>query len=99
MPVVAEDQPVRLITRAVDGALVVRRAFARIGRAYSLLGYNCQDFAREALFGTASSPEREGVVVLGLLAAIVGGGYAAMRPTYDPCVDRHRDRRGRFARR
>lgn len=95
----ANDQPVRLITRAMDGPLVVERALARIGRTYSLLGYNCQDFAREALFGTASSPEREGVVVLGLLATIFVGGYAATRPTYDPNVDRQRDRRGRFARR
>lgn len=84
--------PVRLVYRpgAGRGELVADRARERLGRRFSLLGFNCEHLAYGAAMGVAVSPQ----VLLGVGAlALVGGLVTALTFLSSP-VQRPRPGRG-----
>jgi hypothetical protein len=94
--------PIHIEKRATPGYewYVAERALAHLGQNYDLLGFNCEHLATLAQDGQKSSSQLQ---VAGVTAAIVGALATAfaLAPTgtYDPDVDRYRDRKGRFVRR
>lgn len=81
-------------------AEIVQRARALCGRKYDLVDFNCETFANLVTEGRGYSRQVATALGVGIGLALLGGivAWAADAPEYDPVVDRHRDRRGRFVR-
>jgi hypothetical protein len=84
---------VQIETRAGDdGDAIVARARSFIGTDYDLVAFNCEHFANTVSLGEKKSPQLRNAFGLGILVALLW----SRKSTYDPAVDRNRDRKGRF---
>jgi hypothetical protein len=55
--------------------VIISRINQRLGKAYNLLGYNCEHFVNEVLLGKRKSPQVEkGAGVVGVLALFLMAG-------------------------
>lgn len=52
---------------------ILERAESQLGKRFSLLNSNCEDYVNWIVTGVARSPQRETMIALALIALFVGG--------------------------
>lgn len=97
--VFTEGRPVRIERRAASGmgGPVVDAARRWLGTEYELTTFNCEHFVTAVHDGCAKSPQLAGWTTVSLLG-LAYWAFSGSGSSYDPFVDRYRDRAGRFTR-